>query len=79
MKLVDGLVRYRFEDNGDVMGAWISAKNRFGPRRQQRRDRAGRVMLSEVVEVGGGQGPAGRRGWLPPASWALRGHRRTTL
>ncbi|HET8720466.1 MAG TPA: hypothetical protein VFM24_00455 [Nitrospira sp.] len=31
VKLLDGLVRYRFGDNPELMGAWASARNVLGP------------------------------------------------
>ncbi len=31
VRLVDGLVRYRFGDNPELMGAWASARNVLGP------------------------------------------------
>jgi hypothetical protein len=33
VRLLDGLVRYRFGDNGELMGAWASARSVFGPPR----------------------------------------------
>ena len=30
IRLLDGLVRYRFGDNAELMGAWISARNEVG-------------------------------------------------
>ena len=31
MRLLDGLVRYRFGDNVELMGAWASARKVAGP------------------------------------------------
>ena len=31
VRLLDGLVRYRFGANAELMGAWISARNVLGP------------------------------------------------
>ena len=31
VKVLDGLVRYRFGDNAELMGAWLSARNVLGP------------------------------------------------
>jgi hypothetical protein len=31
VRLLDGLVRYRFGDNPELMGAWASAHNVLGP------------------------------------------------
>jgi hypothetical protein len=33
VRLLDGLVRYRFGDNQELMGAWASARSVFGPAR----------------------------------------------
>jgi len=33
--LLDGLVRYRFGDNAELMGAWASARNVGGPVRSK--------------------------------------------
>jgi hypothetical protein len=33
LKLLDGVVRYRFGDNAELMGAWLSAHSIFGPLR----------------------------------------------
>lgn len=35
VRLVDGLVRYRFGDNAELMGAWASARNVLGPFRSR--------------------------------------------
>lgn len=35
VRLLDGLVRYRFGDNAELMGAWASARNVLGPFRSQ--------------------------------------------
>ena len=31
VRLLDGLVKHRFGDNGELMGAWASARNVVGP------------------------------------------------
>jgi len=31
VRVLDGLVRYRFGDNAELMGAWASARNVLGP------------------------------------------------
>jgi len=31
VKVLDGLVRYRFGDDAELMGAWVSARNVLGP------------------------------------------------
>ena len=35
VKVLDGIVRYRFGDNAELMGAWASAHNVVGPFRSQ--------------------------------------------
>jgi len=35
VRLLDGVVQYRFGDNGELMGAWASARNVLGPFRKQ--------------------------------------------
>ncbi len=35
VRLLDGLVRYRFGDNAELMGAWTSARNVLGPFRSK--------------------------------------------
>ena len=35
VRLLDGLVRYRFSDNAELMGAWASARNVLGPFRSK--------------------------------------------
>ena len=35
MRLLDGLVRYRFGDNVELMGAWASARDVEGPFRSK--------------------------------------------
>jgi hypothetical protein len=41
VRLLDGLVRYRFGDNAELMGAWISARNVLGPFRSRGESQAG--------------------------------------
>jgi hypothetical protein len=41
VRLLDGLVRYRFGDNAELMGAWISARNVLGPFRSRSEPQAG--------------------------------------
>ena len=41
VRLLDGLVRYRFGDNAELMGAWISARNVLGPFRSKGEPDAG--------------------------------------
>ena len=33
MKVLDGIVRYRFGDNAELLAAWTSAHSIFGPNR----------------------------------------------
>jgi hypothetical protein len=60
VRLLDELVRYRFGDNAELMGAWASARNVEGPFRSK-----------AEPEVAGGEGPgvvkpaAGAPGRLP--------------
>jgi hypothetical protein len=35
VKVLDGIVRYRFGDNAELMGAWVSAHSVFGPPRSR--------------------------------------------
>jgi len=35
VRLLDGLVRYRFGGNAELMGAWASARNVEGPNRSK--------------------------------------------
>jgi hypothetical protein len=41
VRVLDGLVRYRFGDNQELMGAWASAHNVAGPIREQKKPEAG--------------------------------------
>ena len=41
VRLLDGLVRYRFGDNAELMGAWSSARNVLGPFRSRSEPVAG--------------------------------------
>jgi len=41
VRLLDGLVRYRFGDNAELMGAWNSARNEVGPSRSHIQPDAG--------------------------------------
>ena len=46
VKVLDGIVRYRFGDNAELMGAWASAHSVFGPPRSH-----------GEPEIGGGETP----------------------
>jgi len=41
LRVLDGLVRYRFGDDAEVMGAYTSARNVVGPTRSQKNPEAG--------------------------------------
>jgi hypothetical protein len=41
VRLLDGLVRYRFGDNAELMGAWASARNVVGPFRSKSEAQSG--------------------------------------
>ena len=41
VRVLDGLVRYRFGDNEELMGAWASARNVVAPLRSQKTPEAG--------------------------------------
>jgi len=51
VRVLDGLVRYRFGDNAELMGAWASARNVLGPFRSRVQPAAGQG------ETLGGEGP----------------------
>jgi len=36
VRALDGMVRYRFGENAELMGAWRSARNVFGPFRSKK-------------------------------------------
>ena len=48
VRLLDGLVKYRFGDNPELMGAWASARNVLGPFR---------TKVQPQPDVGGGETP----------------------
>jgi len=41
VRLLDGLVRYRFGDSEELMGAWSSARSVFGPPKFHQEPEAG--------------------------------------
>ncbi len=41
VRALDGLVRYRFGDNAELMGAWASARNVLGPFKPRDKPEAG--------------------------------------
>ena len=47
--MLDGLVRYRFGENAELMGAWASARNVEGPFRSNAEPSAGR-MTPAIIE-----------------------------
>lgn len=48
VRLLDGLVRYRFGDNAELMGAWASARNVQGPFRSHGEPAAGGVTPAVI-------------------------------
>jgi hypothetical protein len=50
VRLLDGLVRYRFGDNAELMGAWASARNVLGPFRSKAAPAAGAGEAPGVVK-----------------------------
>lgn len=49
LRLLDGLVRYRFGDNAELMGAWLSARNVLGPFRSRSEAEAGDTQTPAAV------------------------------
>jgi len=41
VRVLDGLVRFRFGENAELMGAWASARNVLGPFKAKREPEAG--------------------------------------
>ena len=52
VRVLDGLVRYRFKGNAELMGAWASARNVLGPFKSQGESEPGQG------ETPAGSGPA---------------------
>lgn len=50
VRLLDGLVRYRFGDDAELMTAWASARNVLGPFRSKGEAAAGAVKPPDVVK-----------------------------
>jgi len=50
VRLLDGLVRYRFGDNAELMGAWASARNVVGPFRSKPEAEGGAGEAPGVVK-----------------------------
>jgi len=50
VRLLDGLVRYRFGDDAELMTAWASARNVLGPFRSRGEAAAGGGQTSDVVK-----------------------------
>jgi len=48
VRLLDGLVRYRFGDNAELMGAWASVRNVVGPNRSKADPMVGGVRPAVV-------------------------------
>ncbi len=63
VKVLDGIVRYRFGDNAELMGAWASAHSVVGPFRSN-----GKPQVGGGETPGGDQadgvGPTRRGGWM---------------
>src|SRR5207237_2154834 len=59
VRSLDGLVRYRFGGNAELMGAWASARNVAGPFRSHGAPAAGGVTPGHQA---GGVSPQERRG-----------------
>ena len=51
VRLLDGLVRYRFGDNAELMGAWASAHNVVGPFRSKGEPEVGAGEAPGVVKA----------------------------
>jgi len=75
--LLDGLVRYRFGDNAELMGAWASARNVEEPFRSKAEPPAGSVtpaIIKPRCARGAGAGK-GKARWVnghPPPPLSLR-------
>ncbi|HYL57000.1 MAG TPA: hypothetical protein VEU73_15620 [Gemmatimonadales bacterium] len=52
VRLLDGLVRYRFGANAELMGAWASARNVEGPSRSKAEPVAGAITPAVVKAAG---------------------------
>ena len=50
VRLLDGLVRYRFGDDAELMTAWASARNVVGPFRSRGEAAAGGGQTPDVVK-----------------------------
>ena len=50
VRLLDGLVRYRFGDDAELMTAWASARNVLGPFRSRAEAAAGAGQTPDVVK-----------------------------
>ena len=50
VRLLDGLVHYRFGDNAELMGAWASARNVVGPFRSKAEPEGGAGETPGVVK-----------------------------
>jgi len=49
MKVLDGLVRYRFGDDAELMGAWASARNVLGPFKTRNAPEAGGTQTPKAA------------------------------
>ena len=48
MRLLDGLVRYRFGENAELMGAWASARSVGAPVRSKAEPEASGVTMAVI-------------------------------
>jgi len=55
--LLDGVVRYRFGDNAELMGAWASVRNVVGPNRSKAEPVAGGITPAIVKAAASWRGP----------------------
>ncbi len=51
VRVLDGLVRYRFSDNAELMGAWASARDVLGPFKSKSEPAAGEGQTPEGPDV----------------------------
>ncbi len=47
--MLDGLVRYRFGDDAELMGAWASARNVLGPFKAKNEPQAGGSQTTKAA------------------------------
>ncbi|HLB87486.1 MAG TPA: hypothetical protein VJK29_07525, partial [Terriglobales bacterium] len=49
VRVLDGLVRYRFGDDAELMGAWASARNVLGPFKPKNEPGAGGTQTPKAA------------------------------